>query len=238
MFKTRSLVCAALFLTACGAPKPQANLEHGTSVSPAEQATTPAPGAGVFRIDAARSDIRLLVHRAGAMARLGHNHVISNHALGGWVKYSGELPAAAFSFRIPVRDFVVDDARMRSEEGQDFSEDVPEDAKTGTKHNMLSEDLLDAEHFPAIAVTSTSVTQTGGTMTASVTASVTVSVAGRQSILVVPFTLATEQGRLTASGSVNLKQSALGLTPFSVMLGALQVQDEFTVKFNLVAVPT
>jgi hypothetical protein len=37
---------------------------------------------------------------------------------------------------------------------------------------------------------------------------------------------------------VKLRQSALGLKPFSIMLGALQVQDEFTVKFTLVAATT
>jgi len=40
---------------------------------------------------------------------------------------------------------------------------------------------------------------------------------------------------LSASGSFELRQSALGLTPYSLMLGALQVQDAMTVKFRLVA---
>jgi hypothetical protein len=63
-----------------------------------------------------------------------------------------------------------------------------------------------------------------------------VRVAGHASTLVVPFMLETSSGRVSASGSVALRQTALGLVPFSVMLGALQVQDELTVKFRLVAV--
>jgi hypothetical protein len=43
-------------------------------------------------------------------------------------------------------------------------------------------------------------------------------------------------GRISASGTAVLRQSDMGLTPLSVMLGALQVQDELTVKFKLVAV--
>jgi hypothetical protein len=35
-----------------------------------------------------------------------------------------------------------------------------------------------------------------------------------------------------------LRQSDLGLTPFSVMLGALQVQDEMHIKFKIVASAT
>jgi hypothetical protein len=35
---------------------------------------------------------------------------------------------------------------------------------------------------------------------------------------------------------LELRQSTLGLTPYSLMLGALQVQDALTVKFKIVAV--
>ena len=52
---------------------------------------------------------------------------------------------------------------------------------------------------------------------------------------VVPFVVEVSSDRISASGSVVLRQSDLGLTPISVMLGALQVQDEITVKFKFVA---
>jgi hypothetical protein len=39
-------------------------------------------------------------------------------------------------------------------------------------------------------------------------------------------------------GSLELRQTALGLTPYSLMLGALQVQDAMTVKFSIVAAPS
>ena len=42
--------------------------------------------------------------------------------------------------------------------------------------------------------------------------------------------------RLTATGTLELRQSALGLAPYSLMLGALQVQDAMTIKFKIVAV--
>jgi hypothetical protein len=34
-------------------------------------------------------------------------------------------------------------------------------------------------------------------------------------------------------GTVNLKQTDFGLTPFSVMAGALAVQDEMELRFDL-----
>jgi polyisoprenoid-binding protein YceI len=230
VLKTCGVICAALLLTACGTPPSREEPNHGATGT-AAQAQSPT-GAGVYRIDSAQSELRLLVHRAGPLARLGHNHVIVNRAMGGWVKFSGNVSAASFSLSVPVADFVVDDARVRSEEGADFSEDVPEDAKSGTRHNMLSAALLDAEHFPTITLASVAVTQAPGPLAATLA----ISVAGHLSTVVVPFTLETSEGRVTASGTAVLRQSAMGLTPFSVMLGALQVEDEFSVKFKLVAV--
>ena len=64
-----------------------------------------------------------------------------------------------------------------------------------------------------------------------------VKVAGHESTLVVPFTLESSAERIAAAGSVVLRQSDLGLTPFSVMLGALQVQNDITVRFRFVATP-
>ena len=69
------------------------------------------------------------------------------------------------------------------------------------------------------------------------TAAVTVGVAGHESTIDVPFTLQSEPGRLSATGRVELRQTDLGLTPYSLMLGALQVQDAMTVKFKIVALP-
>ena len=67
------------------------------------------------------------------------------------------------------------------------------------------------------------------------TATVVLSVAGHESTVDVPLTLRLESRRLSATGSLELRQSALGLTPFSLMLGALQVQDAMTIKFKFVA---
>jgi YceI-like domain len=227
VFKTYLGVCAAVLLAACGAPK--------TRQTPAGAVAPPyvPPPAGVraYHIDSAQSELRLLVHRAGPMARLGHNHVMVHRTVGGWVDAADPASAASFALRVPVADFIVDDVQSRAEEGPDFSEEIPEDARSGTRHNMLSAALLDAEHFPAITLTSVAVTQAPGKLVATLA----VEVAGHESTLMVPFTLETSEGRAAASGTVVLRQSEMGLTPFSVMLGALQVQDEFTVKFKLVA---
>jgi hypothetical protein len=153
--------------------------------------------------------------------------VILNRSLGGWVAVGAE---SSFWLEVPTAGFVVDDAGARAAEGADFAAPVPDDAREGTLHNMLGGALLDAGRHPTITVQSLKVT-VGPTPTATVR----IGIAGREATLSLPFVLERDDGRLTASGMVALRQSALGLTPFSVMLGALQVQDEFTLKFRLVA---
>lgn len=236
MRKARVAICAAVLLAACGAPGTRAPVAPGTT---APAAGKPPAGAAVYNIDAAQSELRLLVYRAGPMARLGHNHVIVNRAVSGWVDMGGPAGARAVSLQVPVAAFVVDEVGARQAEGSDFSQAVPDDARAGTRHNMLSAALLDAERFPAITVSSIAVTPPSLSahpdMPTGWTATLAVEVAGHRSELTVPFTLEVDTARLSASGSATLRQTDLGLTPFSVMLGALQVQDELTVKFKLVA---
>lgn len=230
MFKIGRVMIAAALLAACGVPQPRPGSDAG-ALSPDVQATPPAE-AGLYRIDPAQSELRLLVYRAGPLARLGHNHVIVNRAVTGWVRFAGAVGTGSFALNVAAEAFVIDDEPARSEEGADFSDPVPAAAKEGTRHNMLSDALLDALHHPVIRVASESVMPQGKGFAATMT----VSVAGHDSTVVVPFTLQTTAGRVTASGQATLRQTALGLTPFSVMLGALQVQDEITLKFRWVAV--
>jgi len=165
------------------------------------------------------------------MASLGHNHVIVNRAIGGWVRYGAAASGGSFALTVPAAGFVVDDARTRGEEGGDFAEDVADDAKAGTLRNMLGPSVLDATQFPVIGVHSLAVEGAGDTLQATVA----VEVAGHSSTLLAPFHLDSSSGRLTGSGALTLRQSALGLVPFSVFLGALRVQDEMRVEFKLVA---
>ena len=223
MRKGLNVAALALLLAACGAPPRLPNAHPA--------APPPAAPAAPYRIDSSHSELRLLVYRAGVMAALGHDHVIVNRALEGWVTFSGDLAGAAFYLAVPSSGFVVDEDAARRQEGADFSEEVDADAKAGTLHNMLGPAVLDAQGHPSITVRSVSVeTATGGAQ-----ATVRVSVAGHESSLVVPFTVDTSPGRLHAQVDFTVRQTRLGLTPFSVFLGALRVEDQLRVKLDLVA---
>ena len=235
MFKTFGVAVLALSLAACGAVK----VRHAAPPSPEESISRPGlPPGKVYRIDADQSELRILVYRAGPLAHFGHNHVMVNRAIRGTVNVAAAPSESVFRLSVPVAAFVVDDPQARREEGGDFAGDIPDDAKSGTLHNMLSAALLNADEFPAITVSS--VTESGGQNAPGAgewTATVAISIAGHDSKVDVPFTLHMDSHRLSATGSLELRQTALGLTPFSLMLGALQVQDAMTIKFEIVAVP-
>jgi hypothetical protein len=235
VFKIGLSLCAAILLAGCGAPRtrPAQNAPGQAATLPAVGALpTPPSGVPVYRIDGGHSEIRLLVYRAGPMSKFGHNHVMVNGAVSGWVAATNGVQGASLSLRVPVAGFVVDDAEARAAEGADFSEEVASEARDGTRHNMLSEACLDGDRHPSITLTSRSVTMVEGKPVATLA----VNVAGHESTLVVPFMLTTSPDRLSGSGTFVLRQSDLGLVPFSILLGALQVQNDITVKFNLVAV--
>jgi polyisoprenoid-binding protein YceI len=229
----------ALLLAACGAPPPRPSNPH--------PAAPPLPAAAhgtAYRIDSSHSELRLLVYRAGALAALGHDHVIVNRALEGWVNPAGSAAGAAFFLSIPTSGFVVDEAAARAQEGADFSAAVGDDARDGTLHNMLSPALLDAQNYAAITVQSISIEPRaaqappadGQVAPAGMQATLRITVAGHDSSLVLPFTVETSAGRLHALAAFTVQQSALGLTPFTAFLGALRVDDQVRVKLDLLAV--
>jgi hypothetical protein len=236
VFKSLCIVVLVLLLAACAALKGR----HAAPQNPERPVPSlelPLRGRG-YQIDEHRSELRILVYRAGPLARFGHNHVMVNRAVGGAVSLA-EPGSSAFWLNVPAAGFVVDDAQARREEGPDFAGEIPDDAKSGTLHNMLSPPVLGADEFPVITVRSVAISgaqdAAGG---GQLVATVAISVAGHESTIDVPFVLESDSDHLSATGSLELRQSSLGLTPYSLMLGALQVQDAMTIKFRIVATPS
>ena len=219
------LVCT---LVACSSVRPRAPGPQAPAPPEAGLLSLPAPG--TYRIDSADSELRLLVFRAGALANLGHNHVMTNRSVSGLVQIAGSVSDSSFSLEVPVDRFEIDDAQARLEEGSEFPGEIPEDAKSGTRRNMMSSAVLNAAQFPIIKVRSTALHGTPGTLTADLT----INVAGHQSAVSVPLSLAGDSRRMTATGSIELRQTAIGLKPYSLMHGALQVQDAMRLKLKIV----
>lgn len=226
---------ATLALGACAplpervtGPKPVP--AEGIAARPSPQVSLPA-NVQVWRIAPAESSLRILVYRGGTMARLGHNHVISSADIQGQLWRGPTLESSGFEITVPVNTLIVDDNAARAEEGDDFPLNVSEDAKAGTKANMLRPSLLDGEHFPEISLRATRIT--GSVASPEVMASMRIKDQTREIRL--PVTLSEAHGALAVQGSLEIRQSDFGITPLSLAMGALTVQDTVKIKFRLVA---
>ena len=251
MFKRLCIVAATVAVISCTASKPpppappseartfplstpQPVPPVGTPSAPAREPAWPTPAApapGTYRIDSSQSELRLLVYRAGALASLGHNHVILNRSVNGSIDVAPTLAGSSFTLSAAVAAFIIDDLQARNEEGEDFTGEVSDGAKSGTWNNMTGPAVLNAIQYPVINVRSIRLDMLQGTPTATVM----VSIAGHDSSVLVPFVLRSESYGLSGTASFDLNQSSLGMTPFSLALGALAVRDSMRVKLKVIA---
>jgi hypothetical protein len=185
-----------------------------------------AGGQPVLRIDPQASLIAITVRRAGALARLGHDHVVASRTVEGFV--APGLGRADFHFRLDQMS--VDEPGLRREAGLDTEPSAA--AIDATRNNMLTK-VLDAERFPHVTV------QVGGAGTHAPGAplGVAVTLHGVTRTMAIPVRIESgKAGEMVASGSLTLKQSDFALVPFSVMGGAMAVRDQMELRFRLVAV--
>lgn len=197
----------------------------------APQVPAGAPSGPFERYDVVSSHVEIRVYREGAMAQLGHNHLISSDALKGSIQLRKPLSDSRFTLELPLESLVVDDPALRSRAGPDFAKEVPQKDRDGTRHNMLGASLLDAERQPVLRVTVDSLK--GGP--AEFVAQLRVGLRGEERVIAVPLSVQAGEGKLSAHASFKLHHADLGLTPFTVALGALRVRDEIEIDCRLEA---
>jgi polyisoprenoid-binding protein YceI len=223
-----STCMAALLLAACQAvAPPEDSAVMATSTDAGVKVAANAPR---FVVDANASEIRLLVYRAGALARLGHNHVITGRVRG--EIRAGEAAAdSSFRLEIPVDSFVVDLPSARAEEGAEFVADVAEDARQGTRNNMLGKDVLDAANRPLIEIDS--VALSGPRWNPTVIARVTLRGVTRD--LRFPAAVMQDGDRITVVAGFRIRQTDFDMHPLSVFGGGIQVRDAIDIRLRLAA---
>lgn len=189
-----------------------------------------------WRLQSDASHVRILVYRGGRLARFGHNHVVEVTGLTGEIVLSvpnkiGQGGAYRFDLQFLAKDLQVDRPEARKRQGGDFAKPLSESAIVGTRDNMLSEAVLDAVRFPAVRLKAVGRQYQIGRNTIPVM----ISLHGAERTLEVPVQLMISNDRLLATGQLRIKQTNFGITPFSVMFGALKVKDALDIEFELVA---
>jgi polyisoprenoid-binding protein YceI len=186
-----------------------------------------------FQLVAAESLLTIQVYRAGTLASAGHNHVIASHQLAGTIWVPADPARASFELHVPVATLTVDEPELRAAAGAaDFPPGIPDSAREGTRHNMLGEALLDAADYGEIVLRALTVRVTAP---GEASAQVQSSVRGELRDFEVPLHYQLTGDTLVVTAAFPLRQSTLGLKPFSILLGALQVQDEMQIRLRLTA---
>jgi len=188
-------------------------------------------GARLFRVSSADSSVHILVYRGGTLASLGHNHVMSSTAITGYVWLGEPLTSSGFDIVVPANDLVIDDNGARAAEGDDFPLNISDSAREGTKRHMLEDVQLDGEHYPFITLKA--VTIVGTAAAPQITFNLTLKDQTRA--ITIPVELESSERQLHVRGEFEIKQSDFGIKPFSVAMGAMQVQDAVKIKFDLKA---
>lgn len=217
------IVGCALLVGGCQAPSLQ---------SPQPAATAVTPGGPTHRLAAARSELHILVYRAGPFARFGHNHVIAARGLAGRLTLSSDVAGSTFDLLLPVDAFDVDPEPLRERYGEDFASERSAADIDGTRANMLGAALLDSAAYPNVRVAGT-IVRAAEAYAADIEIAIKDTVVRRTTPIVLSVTATT----VTASGALEIDHAELGLTPFSALLGAIRVAETIEFRFELVAEP-
>jgi hypothetical protein len=186
----------------------------------------------LYRIDAAASEVRIFVFRGGKAPTRGKNHVLTTPELQGFVALRSELPTdASFMLGFSAEAMALDDPALRAAIGGSFAKPLSEEQIEGTRDNMLGDSVLDAEPHPEIVLRSVEI---GGDWPMLV-ARVEVALHGSTQVYDSLLEVRRDDERLSAEGSLVIRQTDFGITPMSVLGGLLGLQDPIGIRYRIVA---
>ncbi len=224
-FARRGIAAAAALLTACVttqvAPPPAASGRPADFPEAAYQGLR-SKGVPVYRVDPSRSRVVIVARRGGTLTRLGHDHVVASHDVGGYVAPD----AGRADLYVPLGALVVDEAALRSEIGLDTQ---PSEADIAATRRNLLDKVLEAGRFPFATV---AVSRPGDTAQP---LQVSLSLHGETRVVEAPLQVRRADDEVMATGSFALDQSQFGIVPFSILGGAIAVKDRVEITFQIVA---
>jgi hypothetical protein len=229
-------LAGAAWLASCqSVPQPAASAPAATSPA-SSRSLVAEPGATLLAIESATSRIELRLAAAGALAALGHPHVIVAHALTGQVVVPVDITHTRFEVGFAVESLAVDEAADRAAAGGEFAAPIPEAARAGTREHMLGAGQLEAAANPQIRLRARGLRVSRGDAGAGEgELDLVVQLLGRDVPLAVPVRWQRTAQGLAAQGEFTLLQTALGIQPYSIGGGALRVADAMQVRYAISA---
>jgi hypothetical protein len=181
-------------------------------------------GRPVFRVDSRESLVVIEVRRSGSLARLGHDHVVASHEVVGYVA-PDEGRADLY---MALARMQVDEAALRAEAG--FDTQPAESDIEGTRANMLAK-VLEADKFPfaLISVAGANAKEKKTTLAVAIT------LHGHMRTLRVPAEIEADAEKVSVTGRLSFEQTDFGITPYSLLGGAIAVQNRVDLRFRILA---
>ena len=222
---------AAIVSAACAPQSPRQVASPAATELPAEfpdidYQQAAARGEPVYRIEPERSLVVIEVRRGGLLARLGHDHVVASRGVQGYVTL-GQRRADLY---VALDRLTIDEAALRVAAGFD-TQPSPSDIE-GTRANMLDK-VLQVERHPRLLVRVRPRARGDGGVGDSGDMEAAITLHGVTRTLPVAVRLEGDRDMVTASGTFSVLQSDFGITPFTILGGAIQVQDRLAVRFEL-----
>jgi len=178
-----------------------------------------------YRIDPASTSMTVHVGRSGLFGFAGHDHEVAVPAVQGSVTLN-RADLGQSSVRLEF-----DAAALKVTGKGEPAGDVPE-----VQRVMVSERVLDVQRHPKITFQSKSVSvadRAADRMTLRIDGQLTLRGVTRP--VSVPVSLQLAADRLTARGTVEVRQTAFGIKPVSAGAGTVKVKDEVEVVFSVTA---
>jgi len=181
-----------------------------------------ARGKPVFRVDSRESLVVIEVRRSGSLARLGHDHVVASREVVGYVAPDeGRADLVVALARLGV-----DEPALRAEAGLDTQ--PSESDIEGTRANML-EKVLEAEKFPFALIGVSGANARRG----EVSLSVAITLHGHMRTLQVPAQIEADAEKVSVTGRLSFDQTDFGITPYSLLGGAIAVKNGVELRFRI-----
>ena len=179
-------------------------------------------GKPVFRVDSRESLVVIEVRRSGSLARLGHDHVVASHEI---VGYAAPDEGRADLY-VALARMQVDEPALRKEAG--FDTQPGESDIEGTRSNML-EKVLEADKFPFALIGVREANARRG----DVTLSVAITLHGSTRTLQVPARIDADADGMSMTGRLSFEQTEFGITPYSLLGGAIAVRNAVELRFRI-----
>lgn len=191
------------------------------------------PGGQRWRADPAASRLRIVAFRGGAMARLGHHHILqaTDFEAQLWLPAQG-LQGAQGALSVRLDQLELDRPEWRAAAGGEFNEKpVDAEAIAGTRRNLLT--ALQAQTHPEVWLQLRSLRGAAPWWLAEVR----LWLAGQAADYWLPLQVTRSDKSLQLRGALVLQHSRHGLAPFSLLGGLLAVQDAVQLDCELLLRP-